>query len=194
MARSEITRLCDHCGETFTREKRYPHPHFCSKRCAIHARPTIPQVIRFWPKVQRGNGCWLWTGGTYEYGYGCFFWGHDEVSVNGMRAAHRVAYELTYGPIPNGMKVLHHCDNPPCCRPEHLFLGTDADNSADKIRKQRHAHGTKSPQSKLTDAAVRIIRLESAKGISRASLARRFNVSAHVVFCAANYITWKHLP
>jgi len=99
---------------------------------------------RFWSKVDKdtSSGCWLWTAGKTPLGYGifqvktekCMGWGHWK-SVR----AHRFAWELTYGLIPEGMNVLHKCDNPPCVRPTHLFLGTQKDNVRDMIHKGRGA-------------------------------------------------------
>ncbi len=71
---------------------------------------------------------------------------------------HRAAWEVTHWPIPDGLFVLHRCDNPPCCDPEHLFLGTDADNTADKVAKGRQARGLALPHTKLSDAQVAEIR------------------------------------
>lgn len=89
---------------------------------------------RFWQKVQKGDGCWVWTGAVVlgkREKYGRFLF-------NGkVRGAHRVAWELTNGPIPEGIFVLHHCDNPPCVRPDHLFLGTNSTNMLDAARKGR---------------------------------------------------------
>lgn len=88
---------------------------------------------RFWRRVMKpeSDGCWTWTGSTAGYGYGRVF-------VDGrQQSAHRVAWELTNGPIPEGLIVCHKCDNPPCVRPLHLFLGTHKDNSQDMVRKQR---------------------------------------------------------
>ena len=89
----------------------------------------------------RPNGCLEWTGYTNKDGYG-------HISFNGKSiGTHRVAWELIHGPIPPGMKVLHHCDNPPCCEAEgtdHLFLGTQADNMADMAAKGRAVNGERS--------------------------------------------------
>lgn len=93
--------------------------------------PTRPE--NFWRHVQPGEGCWLWTGeiNRRRGGYG-------RCSYGGRRhAAHRVAWTLTYGVIPYGLSVLHHCDVPACCRPEHLFLGTQPDNMRDCLTKGR---------------------------------------------------------
>lgn len=81
---------------------------------------------RFWTKVDKSGECWIWTGGLHSWGYGKF-----SVRIDGKEVtlgAHTYAYELEHGPIPEGMIVCHSCDNPPCIRASHLFLGTQADN------------------------------------------------------------------
>ena len=89
--------------------------------------PPAPLGERFWIKVQKTPECWMWTASTDSDGYGQFDHNH----------AHRVAWELTYDPIPPGLHVLHRCDNPPCVRPDDLFLGTPADNTRDMVEKGR---------------------------------------------------------
>lgn len=95
-------------------------------------RPQTSLAERFWEKVVKSEGCWEWSGARSKHGrYGI-------INVGGRSTkAHRVSWELNRGPIPPGAKVLHHCDNPPCVRPDHLFIGTQADNLADGRRKGR---------------------------------------------------------
>jgi ribosomal protein L34 len=86
---------------------------------------------RFWPKVEKTDGCWLWTGSLIWCGYGSFHVGGKQLY------AHRVAWEIAYGPIPEGQHVCHHCDNRRCVRLAHLFLGTQRDNLRDASAKKR---------------------------------------------------------
>ena len=97
----------------------------------VYARPSLEE--RFWSKVERSEGCWVWTRATFPTGYGKFrSWGGRT------EYAHRVAWVLAHGAIPKNGYVLHRCDNPPCVRPDHLFLGTAEDNMHDMIVKGRH--------------------------------------------------------
>lgn len=109
---------------------------------------------RFWSKVERGesNECWPWKASTLRGGYGYFY-------LDGTKQAHRMAYELSFGQIPEGKQVLHKCDNPSCCNPNHLFLGSQFDNISDMIQKKRprYAVGEKS-NAKLTRGQVKEIR------------------------------------
>jgi hypothetical protein len=111
-------------------------------------------AVRFWAKVQKGPGCWLWTAYRNRDGYGQF-------RVGGrMSKAHRVSWMLHFGPIPGGLDVLHRCDNPDCVNPSHLWLGTDADHTADKVAKGRQSRqkGEMHGQAKLCAAEVITIR------------------------------------
>ncbi len=88
---------------------------------------AIPWKDRFWPKVNKTETCWLWTGAQNSYGYGHLFKRHGKPSL-----AHRIAWELTHGPIPSETPcVLHLCDVRLCVRPDHLFLGTKSENTRD---------------------------------------------------------------
>lgn len=94
---------------------------------------------RFWPKVDRSagpNGCWPWMASRVK-GYGHFGVGSRTDQTNKLVIAHRLAWILTHGPVPDGICVCHTCDNPPCCNPAHLWLGTHADNAADREAKGR---------------------------------------------------------
>ena len=95
-------------------------------------RPHRQQSLseRLWGKIQKTDDCWLWVARTKVNGYGRI------MTIPGQyKLAHRVAWELTNGPIPNGLDCLHHCDVPACVRPEHLFLGTHRENMQDAARK-----------------------------------------------------------
>jgi len=86
---------------------------------------------RFWARIEKGNDCWPWKSRTDKDGYGKVHWAGES------NRAHRVAWEITNGPIPDGLLVCHSCDNPPCCNPSHLFLGTNAENMRDASAKRR---------------------------------------------------------
>lgn len=101
-----------------------------------------PMLDRFWAKVRKSDGCWEWTASRGIRGYGQF----RLPRTRQMSGAHRVAYELSVGPIPEGMFVCHHCDNPSCVRPDHLFVGTNSQNILDAVRKGRHRTVFKRPK------------------------------------------------
>jgi hypothetical protein len=140
----------------------------------------------FWERVHKTPTCWLWTKGTRR-GYGQLMIQKRTVM------AHRTAWELTHGVIPDGMALCHHCDVPLCCNPAHLFVGTRGDNNRDRDRKGRVAKGEQKPrQAKLTDAKVREIRARAAL-VSRRQLARVYGVSASVIGEVINGTAWKHV-
>lgn len=99
----------------------------------------IPVEERFWTKVQKTDGCWVWTSVLNEKGYGILV---DTVDGKQKRLrAHRLVWKMSYGSIPEGMQVCHECDNPSCVRPDHLFLGTNKENTQDKVNKGRAPRG-----------------------------------------------------
>lgn len=145
---------------------------------------------RFWAKVQKTDGCWLWMGKRTAAGYG------KNVRMGGRQFfAHRLAWVLTHGSIPDGMWVLHRCDNPPCVRPDHLFLGDSQDNVDDMRAKGRgpDLRGEKSAGAVLTEAAVREIRRRNAAGDSHAAIARDMGVHKTTVASVVQGRTWRHV-
>jgi hypothetical protein len=139
---------------------------------------AIPAAL-FWAKVQRGDGCWPWTGNRLPTGYG------RVTRRNRSIYAHRVSWVLHHGPIPAGLWVLHRCDNPPCVRPDHLFLGTNDDNVAD-----RDAKGRGLGHARLTPEDVLEIRRAVTQGLTRTELARKYGVARTTVSDAAAGTTW----
>jgi hypothetical protein len=105
--------------------------------------------------------------------------------------AHRVSWELSHGKVPVGLYVLHHCDTPCCVNPDHLFLGTDADNRADCVQKGRQARGTTSGNAKLTEQQVREIRAYGRKDY--ALTAKLYGVSRATARRIAMKLSWSHL-
>lgn len=148
----------------------------------------------FWSLVLRGaaHECWPWQGTKNEEGYGSL-----RVSRRSC-GAHRLAYELSVGPIPDGMFVLHHCDNPPCCNPAHLFLGTHQDNMTDMAAKGRgrSPKGSKKAEAKLTEDRVQEARHLFQKGhpeFGYTGLARRYGIGVVTMYKAITRQTWTHV-
>lgn len=182
---------CSHCGKAIERKYRDVRTfRACSREChaaIFKATHTKPLESRFWSKVQKTDGCWLWVGAKHgRYGHGKMLKRMGEP----LREAHRVSWELHYGPIPDGMCVLHRCDNPPCVRPEHLFIGSRQDNSTDMVEKRRNQRGNQKPNAKLTEADVISLRASTE---SLAVLAHKYRVSKTVIRLARIGRTWKHV-
>jgi hypothetical protein len=150
-----------------------------------------PLADRFWEKVDKSDGCWLWTGATSDRGYGSVNTGGRHGPT---RSTHRVAWELTHGPIPKGMVVCHSCDNPPCVRPDHLFLGTQRANLRDAAAKNRTMRGEDHVFHRLTEAQVLAIRRRHAEGTSQADLAREYGLHHQHVRNIVVGRNWRHLP
>ena len=160
--------------------------------------PNTPK--RFWTHIHKQdtlNGCWLWIGTVDRYGYGRF-------AIKGKQfLAHRIAYELTYGKIPDGLLCCHHCDNPRCVRPDHLFIGTNSDNMIDAYKKGRlrqlspftsqNTRGSNNANAKLTKTDILEIRYLRYDGFSQGTIAKRFNVSVSTIKDILHKRTWNHV-
>jgi len=179
-----------YCDKHLQRVRKYGSPN--------DRRPTFED--RFWVKVDK-NGpvpehrpdlgpCWIWTSATNEHGYGVM---RPEGRRSGPTVkAHRVSVTLD-GRDPSGLNVLHRCDNPPCARPDHLIIGTKADNSQDMIAKGRGLVGERNGHAKLTAEQVVDIRRRRAAGERRKDLAAEFGVSGAAITRVANGEGWRHV-
>jgi hypothetical protein len=159
-------------------------------------RKCKPPSERFWPKVHKTDGCWFWTGSRDRKGYG-------RININYIpQLAHRIAWELACSPVPAGLFVLHKCDNPPCVRPDHLYVGTHIDNMRDARERRRmkterfrasRQRGEARPHSKLTENQVREIRALREDGATMTSLAAHYGVAKN---CIRNIVLrkrWAHV-
>lgn len=168
---------------------------------------TDPELFaRFMAKVETGAGCWGWDAAKTKFGYGQLRVARHCVP------AHRLSWTFFRGPIPAGLCVLHRCDNPPCCRPDHLFLGTKADNTADMISKGRRrgggpsgekswsrnnpdrlARGERCGAARLTEGDVQTIRHLYDGGATLAEVGARFGVNLGTIWCIIHRKTWAHV-
>lgn len=142
----------------------------------------------FWSKVEKTESCWLFRN-SKTAPYGEFCWNRVP------ERAHRVSWLLTFGAIPSGLFVCHHCDVKNCVNPEHLFIGTNADNMKDMKDKGRHVSapqfGESNPMAKLTSQAVRKIRALLKKGQTQKKISKMFGVSRANIWMIKNERTWK---
>lgn len=177
------SRHCrSYCQKHYMRWRRHKNA------LTILSARGVEEETRFWDAVNKSNGCWEWTKARKQSGYGQFVNSRTSVS------AHRYSYILAFGDIPDGLSVLHRCDNPPCVRPDHLFLGNARDNSRDMVSKGRHRngnlHGNGHPNSKLNNIVVRLIRLDT---LPYAALAKKWGVSkGHIARIKARQ-SWRHI-
>lgn len=134
------------------------------------------------------EACWIWTGLKNKRGYGATSF--DSVWIS----AHRLAFYFEHGEIPKGMCVCHKCDNPACCNPKHLFLGTRVENVSDMVSKERQARGMKHHSAKITEQQVlEMRRLYLETKVPVRIIAERFRVKRQTASRAILGKTWRHL-
>ena len=190
-------KACASCGTPFrvfpADVRRGRDPQHCSRTCRDAAIRSPERVAeQFWLRVDKSTPdvCWEWQGQRWRHGYGMFSVGGNQFRERAF--AHRVAFSLTNGPIPDGLWVLHRCDNPPCVNPAHLFLGVAQDNSTDMVRKRRHKYGERNHNHKLTDAQVVSIRARYAQGsISQKQLGSEYGVSETTIHVIVTGKGWR---
>lgn len=153
---------------------------------------TEELLAYFWERVDSSRGfleCWNWTGTLHNKHYGLAYCNNKEYR------AHRLSYYLWNDKDPKHLKVCHSCDNPSCVNPQHLWLGTQKDNMADRNRKGRQARGSKHGNSKLTESQVRVIRrLLAEKTFTQRQIAQAFGVSAYIISDIKTGRKWGWLP
>ena len=148
----------------------------------------IPLSIRLAEGIEKmPSGCWEWQKARTDKGYG------QLRTKGGMSYVHRLMYRLNVGDIPSGAFVLHKCDNPPCCNPDHLFAGTPLQNMSDKVAKRRHCVGEQFPQAKLSPDKVREIRSLFAQGTPKLRISKMYGVSQRTILLVIRGETWKHV-
>lgn len=167
----------------------------CDKHPQTDWNTLLPPEERFWLKVCKHGECWNWLGylNADRGGYG-------RIEIDGhFTYVHRYSWMLAHGPIPDGLYVCHHCDNPACVNPDHLFLGTNQDNLADMTAKGRRRYGTShlvgesNGMSRLTEADVLLMRDLRRSGALQKDLAAAFGVAQMTVSRAVRGESWPHL-
>lgn len=193
-----VERVCLACGGEFEthRGSAIPgHARYCSMPCAFAHRVASEEV---------SGGCRVWMGRRDRKNYGLFYWGGKRFG------AHRAAWVIAYGEIPEGLCVCHRCDNPPCVRLDHLFLGTVKENTRDACEKgrmhygdshglrkhpERAARGERHGSAKLTATDVADMRRLAAEGsVTQREIAKRFGVTFQTVSQIIARKAWKHVP
>lgn len=200
----EANRTCKQCNKAFYARPSYAkRAYFCSRSCYYkHGKRPIKE--RFWEKVKIGtrNECWEWTGALLR-GYGLLH------ANRRSSLAHRISYILNIGPIQEGMCICHHCDNPKCVNPDHLFMATMKVNMLDAAHKKRMAHGKhhgsvthpesiprgeKNGHAKLTGDKIQEIRSLVASGLSQRKVAKIYRVHYTTIRHIYIHKTWRHIP
>lgn len=145
---------------------------------------TPERIERFWRSVEKSDGCWNWKGLKSKKGYGVFCH-HAGGGRKSQIRAHRIAYTLAKGPIKPNEFVLHSCDNPACCNPDHLRVGTNVDNIRDRLERNRIC-GT----AKINMEIANEIRRRVFKGESKRSLSREFGICAKNIRDICRFEIW----
>lgn len=178
-----VQKMCQKCATPYSvKPSHADRRKYCSRTCSD---PKDANAI-FWSKVDKSGGaaaCWLRDGAVTRNGYGKF----------SRTTAHRFAWQSANGAIPKGLNICHTCDNPPCVNPAHLWLGTTAQNVADKIAKGRQLRGESITTAKLCAAQVTNIRERLAHGETCDSLALDFGCSDVQISNIARGKSWGHL-
>lgn len=196
-SRFEVTQLQSACNTQYVLSNVKKHPKGCFLvyptsevvyNVAMPRLQTIEQRLDNY--IDKTGDCWLWTIGTFNYGYGRL-----SIQKGKQVRAHRFIYEMVFGKIPDGLNVLHKCDNPRCVKPKHLYLGTQKDNVADMMNRKRGGYkkfcGESHHNSKLRRKDINEIKsLWEKGGLLQREIAEKFNISQQVVSKIVNNKAW----
>lgn len=205
MPRPSIPHQCASCGIAFSGE---PQRKYCSRNCYVQSGvgpEPRPVADRLWAKVDKSGDCWLWMG-AFEDGYGRIGVCKTATTPAYNERVHRISFLIHYGPIPRGLNVCHTCDVRHCVNPDHLWLGTHADNNADKHAKGRSRCGNGVWKNGVTPAGVRnglakldddkVLAIRSAYAsskISQEALAKIYGVSDTLIGNIVRRESWRHI-
>lgn len=187
------TKTCEACGKEFERPRtcslgNWKRARFCSIPCrhtCLSKKVATEMELFALCHPEPNSGCWIWAGDCHRrHGYGRVSQNNRPVQV------HRLAYALRHGTIPDDLSVLHHCDTRLCANPDHLYIGTAADNMRDCITRKRIPRGERRASAKLTEADVRTIL--SSGGTGRA-LAEALGVSQGTIGKIRRRERWRHV-
>lgn len=154
----------------------------------------IPTEVRFWKRVIKSDGCWIWRGSLFSNGYGkLMVYADKPPSFGACVIAHRVSWQIHHGNIPDGLWVLHRCDNRACVNPDHLFLGTRQENMDDMKAKFRQTFGEGHPAAKLTDEDIRDIRKRFATGETHRQISLSYPVNRETIGRIVRHQSWWHI-
>jgi hypothetical protein len=168
MTKRKTEMLCVGCGIMFPRLAT--RTNYCSAEC------------QFWKHVSKTDSCWNWTGSTHHFGYGEFRRNCQLIR------SHRFSYELHKGEIAVGLGINHHCDNPKCVNPDHLYAGTQLDNTNDAVKRDRVG------SRKLTKEQVLEIKKQLQSGTTNAyKISKELKMSYCTIWSIQNHKTWKHV-
>lgn len=189
-----VPRTCEQCSTVF--QFRYAARNqsagrFCSRICFFVSKEYEPDAgyIEHNSIPEPNSGCWLWLQNLNPDGYGI-----SQLKKKSAFGAHRVSWTAYNGPIASGKVVRHICDNRACVNPGHLLLGTHADNSADRVARQRQTKGTDINTAVLNELDVLSIRAASQAAENCKSIARRYSVNAQTISNIIRGKSWKHVP
>lgn len=172
------------CVKHYRRYLRRGDPNLC--HYTGEKPETFGEVLIRCVPTRISGECWVWAGHANK-GYGVINKGHPQ-------QAHRYVYEHMIGPIPEGMDLLHSCDNPPCVNPDHLHPGTHAQNMHECVSRNRRPHGSKQWKAKLDEAAVYRMRREHKAGnVGLTKFAKEYGVTVGAIYKAVSGRSWKHV-